>query len=421
MKKNILLWQMIIGIVICAIALISIFIPGIGLSSSKVANVMADWSLEQADKMTFGLASGLMSEEMQEEQRDLISSDLEEEMTEVMGADEVTYSVFQLLFKSADDFTSSHTEDAEEGNDSELIDTETVVNNTIFTKVQKYYNIFRVIFVIMLLLLIAILVFVLLAWFGKVSKWFPVIFTWVYAIVNIALWIVCYVVIPSRVEKTLVSGTDTILGGIDWLMGSDALGLGQITDWLDMDVAGVVRSIIWDMNYLGMYIWNIAVILLTIWSILCLCIKVQSFTADVSFSVPDISFATYSGTESGRLSYQGEPYAMQENSLNGYAAGVIHGINGSMAGAEIVLNQGEQIVVGRDPSVCELILADSKVSRKHCAISFNLETGMYDIFCFSRNGLRLSDGRKIAPMQPVSVQPGVRIILAGGNEVIALD
>lgn len=426
MKKNITLWQMIVGVVICAIAMISIFVPGVGLSASRAADTVADWSFEQADKMTFGLASGLLTEGEKEKQKETMASSIKKELTEAMGTDEVTYSVFRLLFNSVDDVAASVAgnkveetkKDTEDSSGSESVNVEEKVNNGILEGAEKYYNFSRIAFALMLFLLVSVLVFVVLAWFGKVSKWLPVIFTWVYAAVNVALWIVWYAVLPSKAEKVLVSGTDTILEGMDWLMGSDALGFGQITDWLDINVASVIRKLLWGMNYPGMYIWNIAVALLVIWTILCLCIKVK-----VQVEVPDISFPSYSDSARNGMTYQGDIYVAQESYSAGYAGrtGVIHGIDGSMAGAEIVLNQGEQIVIGRDPSICELILTDSKVSRKHCAISFNSETGMYDIFCFSRNGLRLSDGRKIAPMQPASVQPGVRIIFAGGNEVISLD
>ena len=45
-----------------------------------------------------------------------------------------------------------------------------------------------------------------------------------------------------------------------------------------------------------------------------------------------------------------------------------------------------QIIIGRDPSVSELIIDDSNVSRKHCCIHYNPKEKNYTITDYSTNG-----------------------------------
>jgi pSer/pThr/pTyr-binding forkhead associated (FHA) protein len=90
-------------------------------------------------------------------------------------------------------------------------------------------------------------------------------------------------------------------------------------------------------------------------------------------------------------------------------------------GANIMVNSGEHIMIGRDPAMCQLILSDAMVSRKHCLVSFNAATEQYHIECYSKNGIYLSDNRKILEGQSAEAARGTRLTLADGREVLELE
>lgn len=101
--------------------------------------------------------------------------------------------------------------------------------------------------------------------------------------------------------------------------------------------------------------------------------------------------------------------------------GKIKATAGSMAGAELELADGEQLVIGRDPATCQLIINHNKVSRKHMAIQYDGKKGIYTITCFSANGVELSNGSRISQNQKMQVIAGIDVILANGREVLHLE
>lgn len=65
--------------------------------------------------------------------------------------------------------------------------------------------------------------------------------------------------------------------------------------------------------------------------------------------------------------------------------GVIMGISGAYAGAELLLEAGG-IIVGRDAANAELIIEAPKVSRRHCRIVYDAQKGEYLVTDYSTNG-----------------------------------
>ncbi len=105
--------------------------------------------------------------------------------------------------------------------------------------------------------------------------------------------------------------------------------------------------------------------------------------------------------------------------------GKLYGVAGALRGAEIALSGGELIAIGRDPSICQLILANKKVSRKHCTVQYNDRAGNYQIVCYSGNGMMLS-GRegnviRLAQGQSINASRGTRLLLAEGAEILLLS
>lgn len=77
----------------------------------------------------------------------------------------------------------------------------------------------------------------------------------------------------------------------------------------------------------------------------------------------------------------------------GQRKGRLIGLRGEYAGAEIVMMNGEKIVLGRSREKCNLILSNPKVSRKHCEIYYDAVEDKYVIVNCSLNGTFLSGGQ----------------------------
>lgn len=74
-------------------------------------------------------------------------------------------------------------------------------------------------------------------------------------------------------------------------------------------------------------------------------------------------------------------------------SGRLIGIRGEYAGAEIQIQSGETIYIGRSQEHCSLILNNSKVSRKHCSVTYDEKENGYRIVNYSLNGTYLSGGQ----------------------------
>lgn len=80
-------------------------------------------------------------------------------------------------------------------------------------------------------------------------------------------------------------------------------------------------------------------------------------------------------------------------------SGMLIGLRGEYAGAEIRIEEGETIYIGRSREICNLVLGNSRVSRKHCSISYSSADDKYLITNYSLNGTFLSNGQLLKPEQ----------------------
>lgn len=87
-------------------------------------------------------------------------------------------------------------------------------------------------------------------------------------------------------------------------------------------------------------------------------------------------------------------------------------LNGKLKGTSISVM--EKIIIGRDPSACDVVFpADSiEISRRHCAVSFNRQTGRVLLEDFSSsNGTYFPSGTRIIPGRLYSLRNGDRFYL----------
>lgn len=102
-------------------------------------------------------------------------------------------------------------------------------------------------------------------------------------------------------------------------------------------------------------------------------------------------------------------------------AGKITGVSGQYSGQSIQMSAGEEIIVGRDPKYCMLVLEYPKISRRHCGIRYDMTSGKYQVIDYSSNGTRLSDGTILSASQYTPVAPGSVLYLGNARESFRLD
>lgn len=66
-------------------------------------------------------------------------------------------------------------------------------------------------------------------------------------------------------------------------------------------------------------------------------------------------------------------------------------LEGELEGAEIIMQPGDRIIVGREPRFANLVFRDMTISRKHCMIELD-EQGDYYVTDYSECGLLTDDG-----------------------------
>lgn len=96
----------------------------------------------------------------------------------------------------------------------------------------------------------------------------------------------------------------------------------------------------------------------------------------------------------------------------------IYVLSGAYKGACIDVDSN--IVVGRDPNVCQLIMDGEQISRKHCKISFNNKTGKYLVTDYSTNGTYYTNGNRLDENVTSEIDSGTILILGKNGDKLKL-
>ena len=87
-------------------------------------------------------------------------------------------------------------------------------------------------------------------------------------------------------------------------------------------------------------------------------------------------------------------------------------VSGEKAGTTYII-QGNGIMIGRDPTVCQVVLNHSAgISRLHCFVSYNSRNGMYILY--DRNstyGTFTQNGTRVHPTSSLALKSGERFYL----------
>ncbi len=101
-------------------------------------------------------------------------------------------------------------------------------------------------------------------------------------------------------------------------------------------------------------------------------------------------------------------------------SGKIEVLSGMYKGAVIDVQTGDKIIVGRDESLCSLVISEKAISRKHCEITYDTYKKCFYITDYSTNGIFLDNGQKIQPEISVILKPGTTIQLGSTDNIFLL-
>jgi hypothetical protein len=102
---------------------------------------------------------------------------------------------------------------------------------------------------------------------------------------------------------------------------------------------------------------------------------------------------------------------LRNDIVGGAARGSITGLTGMYKDATLDITAGEELVIGRDPVLANLIISENadKISRKHCGIVF--DGAKYSVTDYSSNGTFKADGTRLMANIPTTLPRGTEIIL----------
>lgn len=102
--------------------------------------------------------------------------------------------------------------------------------------------------------------------------------------------------------------------------------------------------------------------------------------------------------------------------------GTIVGIKGVPQGLKIPLKKKEQVIIGRNPDMCNLVIDDRLccVSRRHCVVRFDYEKDLYEIYDCSRNGT-YCNGKKLRKNTVTETMRGTVLCLGSPDVLFRLS
>ena len=87
-------------------------------------------------------------------------------------------------------------------------------------------------------------------------------------------------------------------------------------------------------------------------------------------------------------------------------------ISGELRGFSVIMKDGDEIIIGRDPSIADIVVNDKKISRKHCMIMYSIMDDMFYIIDYSKNGVAIENNEKIEKGIKTQLPSGTRIFLS---------
>lgn len=90
-------------------------------------------------------------------------------------------------------------------------------------------------------------------------------------------------------------------------------------------------------------------------------------------------------------------------------------IQGAALGSMLSLRSDVKVLIGRDASVCDYVVADPRVSRKHMEITYVGALNQYCVVDCSSNGTFVQDGKRLSRQKEYYLMPGTELCFGQGN------
>ena len=102
--------------------------------------------------------------------------------------------------------------------------------------------------------------------------------------------------------------------------------------------------------------------------------------------------------------------------------GKIVGLKGSCAGYNFDLNPGEEIVIGKDAKVSNVVIDPvyKEISRKHVSVLYDASNDIYRVTDYSSNGT-WADGQKLTRNEITNLRRGTVLKLANDKNTFRLS
>lgn len=101
--------------------------------------------------------------------------------------------------------------------------------------------------------------------------------------------------------------------------------------------------------------------------------------------------------------------------------GTLNFIAGEYKGARISLNSDEDILLGRNQEICQLVFSEKDISRKHCKIRYSGRSGHYYVTDYSSLGTVMNDSVRLRNGEETKCSVGTKLTLGSGKNILILQ
>ena len=95
-------------------------------------------------------------------------------------------------------------------------------------------------------------------------------------------------------------------------------------------------------------------------------------------------------------------------------------IAGAYVGASYKVDSGEEIIIGREPSMSHIVIDDAKVSKRHVIIRYDGTIDAYYVTDVSTNGVYLMNGQRLEAGKGTVLQRGTQIRVGQSEKIFKL-
>lgn len=94
-------------------------------------------------------------------------------------------------------------------------------------------------------------------------------------------------------------------------------------------------------------------------------------------------------------------------------------MEGELQGKEVILDENEKLVIGRNPREANLVFRDVTISRKHCLIEPE-ENGSYYVTDYSSCGITTAEGMALVKDKRTKLDKGTVLVIGKSGTKVKL-